>query len=89
VAFAVLLHPKAAKAVRKTEKPVRSRIIKKLRELGDRSEKIGKPLRYTDFWSLRVGDHRVIYEINRDKNQVVILFIGHRKKVYDDFSKMF
>ena len=89
MAFAVLLHPKAAKVLRKIEKPVRSRIIKKLGELGDRSERIGKPLRYTDFWSLRVGDYRVIYEINRDKNQVVILFIGHRKKVYDDFSKMF
>ncbi|MCK4223056.1 type II toxin-antitoxin system RelE/ParE family toxin [Candidatus Bathyarchaeota archaeon] len=89
MAFAVLLHPKAAKVLRKIEKPVRSRIIKKLVELGDRSERIGKPLRYTDFWSIRVGDYRVIYEINRDKNQVVILFIGHRKKVYDDFSKMF
>jgi len=89
VAFTVLLHPKAAKALQKIEKPIRSRIIEKLRELGDRSERIGKPLKYSDFWSLRVGDYRAIYEINRDRDQVVILFIGHRKKVYDDFSKMF
>jgi len=89
VAFTILLHPKAARALQKIEKPIRSRIIRRLRELGDRPERIGKPLRYSDFWSLRVGDYRVIYEINRDKKQVVIFFIGHRKKVYDDFSKMF
>ena len=46
-------------------------------------------MKYSVYLSLRIGDYRVIYEINRDKKLVVILFIGHRKKVYDDFSKMF
>ena len=87
--FKVLLHPKAVEALEKIEKPTRSRIIRKLRELEDRPERAGKPLKYSNFWSLRVGDYRAIYEIYRDKNQVVILFIVHRKKVYDDFSKMF
>jgi len=89
VTFTVLLHPKAAKALKKIEEQTRSRITEKLRELRNRPERAGKRLKYSDFWSLRVGDYRAIYEINRDKNQVIILFIGHRKKVYDDFSKMF
>ena len=87
--FTVLLHPKAAKALEKIEESVRLRIIEKLRELRNRPERVGKPLKYSNFWSLRVGDYHAIYEINRNKNQVVILFIGHRKTVYDDFSKMF
>ena len=87
--FTVLLHPKAVKTLEKTEEQTRSRITKKLRELRNRPERVGKRLKYSEFWSLRVGDYRAIYEIDRDKNQVVILFIGHRKKVYDDFSKMF
>ncbi|MBE0512624.1 type II toxin-antitoxin system RelE/ParE family toxin [Candidatus Bathyarchaeota archaeon] len=87
--FTVVLHPKAAKALKKIEKLIRLRIIEELRELRNRPERVGKRLKYSDFWSLRVGDYRVIYEIDRDKNQVVILFVGHRKKVYDDFSKMF
>ena len=87
--FTVVLHPKAAKPLEKIEKSTRLRIIEKLRELRNRPERVGKRLKYSDFWSLRVGDYRVIYEVNRDKNQVVILFVGHRKKVYDDFSKMF
>jgi len=89
VAFSVLLHPKAAKALEKIEKPARLRMKERLRELSERPERVGKPLKYTNFWSIRIGDYRAIYEINRDKSQVVILFIGHRKKVYDDFSKMF
>lgn len=89
MAFTVLLHPKAAKALEKIEKSMKLRIIEKLRQLEDCPERIGKPLKYSDFWGLRVGDYRAIYEIDRNKSRVVILFIGHRKKVYDDFSKMF
>jgi len=89
VVFTVVLHPKAAKALEKIEKSIRSRIIEELRELRNRPERVEKRLKYSDFWSLRVGDYRVIYEVDRGKNQVVVLFIGHRKKVYDDFSKMF
>lgn len=36
-----------------------------------------------------MGDYRAIYEIDRDESRVVVLFVGHRKKVYDDFSKTF
>jgi len=89
VAFTVLLHPKAVKALEKIERSLKSRIIEKLRELEDSPEKAGKSLKYSDFWSLRVGDYRAIYEIDRGKKQVIVLFIGHREKVYDDFSKMF
>ncbi len=87
--FAVLLHPRATKELEKIEDQIRSRIKEKLKELRDNPERIGKLLKNSDFWSLRVGDYRAIYEIDRHKKQIVILFIGHRKKVYDDFSKIF
>jgi mRNA interferase RelE/StbE len=85
----VFLHPKAAKALERIEEPVRLRIVERLRELRDSPKRVGKRLKFSDFWSLRVGDYRAIYEIERDKNRVIVLFIGHRRKVYDDFSKMF
>jgi len=88
VTFKVLLHPKAAKEIQKIEKQIRTRIIDSAKELRENPDKLGKPLKQSDFWSLRVGDYRVIYEINSNINQVVILFVGHRSKVYDDFSKM-
>jgi mRNA-degrading endonuclease RelE of RelBE toxin-antitoxin system len=36
-----------------------------------------------------VGDYRAVYEIWVEKRRVVVLFIGHRKNVYDDFSRLF
>jgi len=89
LAFGVFLHPKAAKELAKIEESVRLRIVERLRELRDSPERVGKRLKFSDFWSLRVGDYRAIYEIDRDKNKVIVLFVGHRRKVYDDFSKMF
>ena len=86
--YAVLLHPKAAKELQKIEKKIRARIIECAKELRENPEKIGKPLRQSDFWSLRIGDYRAIYQIDGSRKQVVILFIGHRSKVYDDFLKM-
>ncbi|MDI6691094.1 MAG: type II toxin-antitoxin system RelE/ParE family toxin [Candidatus Bathyarchaeota archaeon] len=87
--FTVLLHPKAAKELEKIEDTIKARIVERLRDLKDNPERVGKILKYSNFWSLRVGDYRAIYEIDRAKKQVVVLFIGHRKKVYDDFSKLF
>jgi len=88
VAFSVLLHPKAAKELEKIDNPIKSRLTERLRELKDNPETIGKLLKPSSFWSLRIGDYRAIYERDRAKKQVIVLFIGHRKKVYDDFSKL-
>lgn len=89
MAFAVLLHPKAAKELEKIESTTKARIVERLRDLKGNPEVVGKILKHSDFWSLRVGDYRVIYEIDRTRREVTVLFIGHRKKVYDDFSKLF
>lgn len=88
MAFAVLLHPKASKELERLEETLRTRIKERLRELEENPESIGKALKPSDFWSLRIGDYRAIFEIDRAKKQVKVLFIGHRKRVYDDFSKM-
>jgi mRNA interferase RelE/StbE len=86
--FRVLLHPNAAKALKKLDDANRARMRKALEELEVDPCKTGKPLHPSDFWSIRAGDYRAIYEIDADQKQVTALFIGHRKKVYDDFSKM-
>ena len=83
----MFLHPKAAKALEKLDANT-TRIEGALKELAGNPEKVGKQLKLSDFWSLRIGDYRAIYEIDKDKNQVVVTFIGHRKNVYDDFTKM-
>jgi mRNA interferase RelE/StbE len=87
--FEILLHPLAAKFLEKTDSEISSQIKKKLKELSEFPEQRGKHLRYTQFWSLRIGDYRAIYEIRNNKKKVIVLFIGHRDDVYDDFSKLY
>ena len=86
--FKVYLHPGAAKALRKLGDDDRESIKQALLGLEVDPFKAGKQLHPSDFRSLRSGDYRAIYEINGKAGRVVVLFVGHRKKVYDDFSKL-
>jgi mRNA-degrading endonuclease RelE of RelBE toxin-antitoxin system len=86
--FRVLLDSTAAKALRKLDEVNKARVKKALGELAVDPWKAGKPLHPSDFCSVRAGDYRAVYEIDPKQNQVTVLFIGHRKKVYDDFTRM-
>jgi mRNA interferase RelE/StbE len=35
-----------------------------------------------DGWRVRVGDYRIIYEIDDEQKRVTVLHIGHRRDVY-------
>ena len=37
----------------------------------------------TGFWRYRVGDHRIICQIQEDEVLILILKVGHRREVYD------
>jgi len=88
LSYRVLLHPKAAKFLRGADAPLRDRIRTRLRELESSPRERGKRLRSSPFLRLRIGDYRAIYTINEEEASVVVLFIGHRRDVYDDFSKL-
>ncbi|MGD0995584.1 MAG: type II toxin-antitoxin system RelE/ParE family toxin [Candidatus Bathyarchaeia archaeon] len=66
--FKVLMHPKAAKALQKSDAPDKVRINEALKELAGDPTKVGKQLKLSDFWSLRIGDYCAIYEIDREKS---------------------
>ncbi len=85
--FRVFLHPKAKRFVEKRDKTTKEILKNKLAEL-EKSPREGKHLKHSKFWSLRIGDYRAIYEIDKKSKRVIVLFVGHRKNVYDDFSKL-
>ena len=87
MAYSVLLHPKANKYLEKSDKKLKMRIGKRLAELESKPKK-GKLLSGSDYRRLRIGDYRAIYEIDQNEEDVIVLYIGHRKNVYDDFSKL-
>jgi len=88
MSYKILLHPKANVFLKNIDVELKNRIRKKLQSLSSDPEK-GKKLKYSDFWRLRIGEYRAVYEIDYNNNRVIVLFIGHRKDVYDDFSRLF
>ena len=36
------------------------------------------------FYRIRVGDYRIVYQVETDKKQIVIQYIRHRRDVYRD-----
>jgi len=73
---------KAKKQLEKLEKVDQERIIKSLERIRIRPETHITKLVGDPGYKLRVGDYRVILEIEKDKLIILVLMIGHRKKIY-------
>lgn len=80
------MHPRASKSLEKLPLALKQHVKEALGELENDPEK-GDQLKPSSFWRLRVGDYRAIYEIDRRGNRIIVLYVGHRKKVYEDFSR--
>lgn len=85
--FKVLLHPKAHAFLESVDADLRGRIRDRLLTLGS-DPKRGTRLKHSEYWRMRIGDYRAIYEIDHETERVLILFLGHRREVYDDFSRL-
>lgn len=46
---------------------------------------LGAPLsgNYSGYYRYRMGDYRIIYEINDDEIVIYVVRVGHRKEIYE------
>ena len=84
----VIFADKARKEFLKLDKPIQKQIqtfIVKLQGLED-PRSSGKTLvgNLAGRWRYRVGDYRLVCEIDDEKIIITILRIGHRKNIYDN-----
>lgn len=82
----ILFTAQAEKQIAKLDKNVRLRIIAALERLSE-AYPVGdmrKMQGYDDLWRLRVGDYRVVMQIDLVTASITITVIrvGHRKEVY-------
>ncbi|MDQ7833685.1 MAG: type II toxin-antitoxin system RelE/ParE family toxin [Desulfovibrionaceae bacterium] len=87
MAWRIEFEAEAKKEFANLDRQVQERIRKFLREriaVSENPRDFGEPLRrnLTGLWKYRVGDYRIIAEIADEKVLVVVLRIGHRRKVY-------
>lgn len=70
------------KQLDKLENDTRTRIIKAIERIRIRPESYVRRLVGEPYYRLRVGDYRVILDIDRGRMIVMILYVGHRRNVY-------
>lgn len=73
----------AEKQLYKLDKETQSRIISALERIRIRPHSFVKRLVGSPYFRLRVGDYRVILDIQNDKLIIFVIEVGHRKNVYD------
>jgi mRNA interferase RelE/StbE len=77
----------AEKQIRKLDRSAQEAIVRFLRErvqAADNPRQWGKPLHGDKgaLWRYRVGDYRLICEIQDERVTVLVIRVGHRKDVY-------
>lgn len=77
----------ALKQLKKLDGQFQRAIIQEMNEIAtlDDPRQRGKALKanLSGLWRYRVGDYRVICDIQDAKILITVLRVGHRKKVYD------
>lgn len=82
--YELIYSPNALKALEKLDKPIQKRILTALERLRIRPESCDiKRLMGMQGFRFRVGDYRVIFDIEQEKLHILILKIGHRKNIYE------
>ncbi|MFN8453519.1 MAG: type II toxin-antitoxin system RelE/ParE family toxin [Anaerolineae bacterium] len=84
MSYQVVLLKAAERDLSRLDKAVLPNVAKHLKalEADPRPANVTKLRGTENEWRIRVGDYRIIYEINDDKRVVAILRIRHRREAY-------
>ena len=87
MAWTVEVSDYAEKQLRKLDKPIQKRLLDWLEDRieGCKNPRhFGEPLRgeIAGLWRYRIGDYRVICEIQDQQLVVLALAVGHRREIY-------
>lgn len=82
--YRIIVQPGAARQIAKLPTQILVRIDQALERLSKDprppgSQKLAGP---TDLYRIRVGDHRIIYEIRDQLLIITVVKVGHRRDVY-------
>ena len=81
--YKIIIKLQAKKELKKLQPNIAKRILAKIYLLaGDPFMSGCVALSGKDGYRIRIGDYRVIYEVNKQEITVYIIRIGHRRDVY-------
>jgi mRNA interferase RelE/StbE len=80
--YDIIFSNKALNQLKKLDKSVQKRIIAALERIRVRPESHVTKLVGDIGYRFRVGDYRIIMDIDNKVLQILVLKVGHRKKIY-------
>ncbi len=81
--YKIIWSIQASKQLERLDRSVAKRIHEKVGQLYQNPERyVEKLIRYP-YYRLRVGDYRVILDIQNEMVRILILKVGHRSNVYE------
>jgi len=81
--YEIVFSQKAKKQLFKLERSIQERIISALERIRIRPQSYITKLVGDPGYKLRVGDYRLIMDIDKGKLLVLVIKIGHRKNIYE------
>lgn len=82
MAYNIHLTDTAKKQLAKLDGQTAKRIAKKLHEISDDPFLYVSKLAGLELYKLRVGNYRILMNIQRNKLIIIVIEIGHRRNVY-------
>jgi len=82
MSYEIIFTDTSRKQFKKLEKDIQERIIKALERIRIRPEAYIKKLVGDPGYRLRVGEYRIILDIEKEKLIILVIKIGHRKNIY-------
>lgn len=81
--YEIIFSDSAKKQLKKLEKNIQKRILNALERIIVRPEAFVKKLVGSSAYRLRVGDYRVILDIDKGKLLILVIKIGYRRNIYN------
>ncbi len=81
--YKIYIEKVALKSLTKIDHQHQTRLINSIRELAKEPRpKNSKKLKGRNAFRIRIGNYRIIYEIEHEKLTILVVSIGHRKNIY-------
>lgn len=82
MAFEIIWTDAASRQLKKLDRSVARRIFEKVGELRENPHRVVQKLVNSPYYRLRVGDYRVILDIQEAFLRILVLKVGHRESIY-------
>ncbi len=81
--YIIIWSVQASKQLKSLDRSIAKRIYEKVGQLRQNPERYVEKLVRYPYYRLRIGDYRVILDIQKEMVRIMILKVGHRSSIYD------